>query len=85
MTMNFKYTRHQVARGSLPDSETFDKLILIKRVSEMRATYQVRLLTYLAHQKRKKLVIEVPKYCKIHKSLRGLRKQFPKLINIVRS
>lgn len=83
--VEFKYTKHQVARGTLPDAETYNKLILIKRCSELRATYQIKLLIYLAYQKQKKLVIELPKGAKIHNSLKELRKQHPKHVNIERS
>jgi hypothetical protein len=82
--MDFRYTRHQVARGTRSDHETDDKYYLIKIVSEMRATYQVRLLTYFAHQKKKQLIIEVPKHCKIHSSLREFQKRFSNLIKIKR-
>jgi hypothetical protein len=83
--MEFKYTKHQVARGVLPDAETSDKIILLKRCSELRATYQIKLLAYLAYQKQKKLVIELPKNAKIHNSLKELSKQHLKLIKIERS
>lgn len=83
--MEFKHTKHQVARGSLPDAETHNKIILIKRCSELRVTYQIKLLTYLAHQKQKKLVIELPKGAKIHRSLKEFRKQHSKLIKIERA
>lgn len=83
--MDFKYTKHQVARGALPDAETYNKIILIKRCSELRATYQIKLLTYLAYQKQKKLVIELPKSSKIHVSLKEFKKQNSKLIKIERS
>jgi hypothetical protein len=83
--MERKQTRHQVARGTRPDAETFDKLFLIKRASELRATYQIRLLTYRASQEGKKLVIEVPKECKIHGGLRELTKQHSKYVTIVRA
>lgn len=83
--MELKYTKHQVARGSLPDAETNDKLILIKRCSELRATYQIKLLTFLAHQKQKKLVLELTKGAKIHKSLKEFRKKHSNLIKIVRT
>lgn len=58
--MEFKYTKHQVARGTKPDAEIGDKLYLIKRVSILHATYQIRLLTYLAATQNKKLIIKVP-------------------------
>jgi len=80
--MEFKNTKHQVARGTRPDHETYDKLFLIKNVSELRTTYQIRLLTYLASQKQKVLIIEVPKHCKIHRSLQEFKKQFSNLIKI---
>jgi hypothetical protein len=83
--MEFRQTIHQVARGSRPDGETFDKLLLIKRASELRATYQIRLLTYRAVQEGKKLLIEIPKECKVHRDLRELTKQFPKNISIARA
>lgn len=83
--MDFKYTKHQVARGALPDVELHDKIILIKRCSELRLTYQIRLLAYLAQQKHKKLVIELPKGAKVHKSLNGFRNQMAKIIEIVRN
>ena len=83
--METRQTRHQVARGTRPDAETFDKLLLIKRASELRATYQIRLLTFRAMQESKKLVIEIPKHCKVHGSLRTLTKQYPRNIRIART
>jgi len=72
--MELKYTRHQVPRGSLPDAETIDKIYLIKRVSVLRATYQVRLLVFKAIQTHKKLVLKVPGACQFHTSLKELIK-----------
>jgi hypothetical protein len=83
--MEYKQTNYQVARGTRPDAESFDKLLLIKRPSELRATYQIRLLTYRAVQEGRQLVIEVPRECKIHSSLRELTKQYPKNIAILRA
>ena len=80
----FSRPKHQVARGTRPDAETFDKLLLVKRASELRATYQIRLLAYRAVQEGRKLVIEVPKECKVHGDLRELTKQYPKNVTIVR-
>jgi hypothetical protein len=37
--MQFKYTKHQVARGALPDAQFGDKIYLVKKVSRLRATY----------------------------------------------
>ncbi len=83
--MEYRQTSHQVARGSRADGETHDRLVLIKNVSEMRATYQVRLLAYRASQEGRKLVIDVPKDCRIHRSLRDLCKKLPRTIQISRA
>ena len=71
---NVQYTRHQVPRGSLPDAETNDKIYLIKKVSTLRATYQVRLLAFKATETRKKLILAVPRSCQFHRSLKALIK-----------
>ena len=83
--MEFRRTKHQVARGAKPDGETVDRLLLIKRTSELRATYQIRLLTYRAIQEGKELVIEIPKECKVHSGLRELAKRHPKNVIIARA
>jgi hypothetical protein len=70
--MDLKYTSHQVPRGSRPDAETFDRLYLIKKVSVLRATYQIRLLAFFAQEKNKNLVLKVPRECEFHSSLKGL-------------
>jgi hypothetical protein len=82
--MEYKYTRHQIPRGTKPDAETYDKLYLLKNVSTLRATYQVRMLTFLAMEKGKKLEILVPKHFKAHPSLRDYMKENRKLIKIVK-
>ncbi len=83
--MDYRHTKHQVARGALADMNTYDELILIKLVSEMRLTYQIKMLTFQAIQEEKKLIIELPKYCKIHKSLKTFIKMYPKSIKIERT
>jgi hypothetical protein len=50
----------------------------------MRATYQIRLLVYRAVKEKKKLVIEVPKQCKIHDDLKALAKSCPRIIKFMR-
>ena len=82
--MEYRNTKHQVARGTRPDAEDYGKYYLIKKVSEMRATYQVRLLLYMATGNESKLILMIPKKAKIHKSLRKLQKQFSKHIKIER-
>ena len=85
MEMEFRYTKHQVARGSRPDAESHDKLYLIKNVSELRATYQVRLLAFRALKEGKKLVLRLPKEAREHSSLRELRKACGSLMRIERT
>jgi hypothetical protein len=80
--MNYRYTKHQVARGAFPDAQKNDKIYLFKKVSTLRATYQIRLLTYLASEAGKKLIISVPTYFKPHPSLSRFMNEFPKTIRI---
>lgn len=69
--MEFSYTRHQTPRGAKPDAEVGDMLYLIKRVSGLRLTYQIRVLAFMAHGRGKKLIIQLPKEAKVHESLRA--------------
>jgi len=80
--MELKYTQYQVPRGSLPDNEKLDKIYLVKNVSELRATYQIKLLAYNAAEKNKKLIIKLPNTCKIHRSLKRLIKETKNIIKI---
>ncbi len=80
--MNYRYTKHQVARGAFPDAQKGNEIYLFKYVSTLRATYQVRLLTYLASETGKKLIIEVPPHFKPHPTLSRLLKEFPKAVRI---
>lgn len=80
--MNYRYTKHQVARGTLPDALKEDRIFLFKKVSTLRATYQIRLLTFLASEAGKKLIVNVPKHFKPHSSLTIFMKEFPKTIRI---
>jgi hypothetical protein len=81
----YRLTGHQVARGTRPDAESAKEFRLLKNVSQMRATYQVRLLAYRASRERKKLIIEIPERCRIHGTLRDLAGQMPQTIRIVRT
>jgi hypothetical protein len=74
MTIRYQFTRHQVPRGTLPDAETNERIYLLKNVSLLRATYQIRLLAFQAEQSGKKLVLRVPKACKLSPDLRALRR-----------
>jgi hypothetical protein len=84
-TMQFRYTRHQVPRGARADAETFDKIIVVKNVSTMRATYQIRLLAFKAVKTGKKLVITVPKGCQVDRTLRTLAKELSKNVRVERA
>ena len=68
------HTRHQVPRGARADSEKFNRLYLVKNVGVLRATYQIRLLTFRAVSEGLKLVLRVPKSCQFHSSLINLMK-----------
>jgi hypothetical protein len=78
--MEFKYTRHQVARSARPDAEAFNRMYLIKNVSKLRATYQIRLLSFKAVEDGTTLVIRVPSSCEFDGSLRKLMKLCKKSI-----
>ena len=70
MQIEFRYTKHQTARGARPDNEVEDKLYLIKNVSEMRLTYQIRILADLARRRGQRLVVRLPRQARVHPSLR---------------
>ncbi len=82
--MDLKRTKHNTLRGTRADVVTSEMFLLIKRVSELRATYQIRLLTYAAIRDNKKLVIEVPGECVIHRGLHDLAQQYSGNVTIVR-
>ncbi len=77
-----RYTRHQVARGSLPDAEHGDVLFLVKGCAVLRLTYQIRLLTFRAVQGRLKLVIKVLSSCTIHPSLSQFQRDHRSVMRI---
>ena len=67
-------------RGSRADSETSDGIYLIKNVSRLHATYQVRLLAFAARERGKRLVLVVPPSCQFEPGLRELMEMRPGLI-----
>jgi len=73
--MTTTQTRHQVPRGTMADAEKFNRLYLIKNVMTLRATYQIRLLTYRAVTEGLKLVLKVPSACEFQPSLLELIKK----------
>lgn len=72
--MERKYTKHQVLRSARPDAEKFNVMYLIKSVSKLRATYQIRLLAFKAVTDKTKLVLSVPAHCEFSASLQELIK-----------
>jgi hypothetical protein len=80
----YKYTRHQVPRGTMADAERNDALFVIKSVSCLRLTYQIRLLTYRAFTLRKKFIINVPEHCQIYPTLRDFQEEHSKIVRIER-
>lgn len=71
-TLEYKNTKHQVARGTRPDAATRDALLLYKHASFLRATYQIRLLIFMTLQRGLKLRILVSRRTKLHPALREL-------------
>jgi len=69
----------------MPDAETRADIFLFKNVCILRLTYQIKLLTYLAFQKKKKLIIRVPVHFKPHQSLREFINDHQKLIRVEKS
>lgn len=84
MEFRYRYTRHYVARGARADAERGKEMILIKRATRLRATYQIRLLSYCAYRDGKRLIIEVSRHCTIEQDLRQLVRAWPKHIAIRR-
>ena len=69
-----------VPRSVRADAAVDDRLYLIKNVSRLTATYQIRLLTYTCTQEGKKLVLMVPNQCRFDESLDRLIALCPSVI-----
>ena len=80
--MDYRYTKRQVARGARADAERSDAFFLFKKVSTLRLTYQIRLLTYRAFESGRKLVIRVPEDCTVMPILRDFQKEHSKVLRI---
>jgi hypothetical protein len=63
--------------GAFADAETGERIVLIKNVSVLRPTYQVRMLAYRALSTGRELVICLPAHGEAHESLRGLMREHP--------
>ena len=82
--MEFRMTKKQVARGTRADAETHNQLHVLKSASELRATYQIRLLLYRAQRENKKLILNVKQGCTFHDDLKALLRDYRHLFEIVR-
>jgi hypothetical protein len=82
--VEYRYTRHQVARGARPDASDGGTWFLLKYVSELHLTYQIRLLTFAAAQSRARLFIRVPKRCRLSPPLSDFVKQHKASVRIQR-
>lgn len=83
--MHYSYTKHQTARGARPDAEAADTVYLIKNVSELRLTYQIRLLAFMAETSGRELVIQLPKDAQVHASLEDFIRVMSRTVKIERS
>lgn len=83
--MRFALTKNFVARGARPDAQLDGKIYLIKKVSALKATYQIRLLLYRAIQEGTRLVLDVPKSCELSAPLKALIKENRRNFEITRS
>ncbi len=68
-------------RASAPDAETSDRIYLIKNVSRLHATYQVRQLAFLARLRGKKLILVVPPFCRFEPGLEALISAHPGILD----
>jgi hypothetical protein len=59
-------------RAVRPDAEGPNRVFLIKNVPFLRATYQIRLLAFLARQRCKRLVLRVPRRCRFDPELSAM-------------
>lgn len=82
--MEFSYTKHQTPRGAKPDAEVGDKLYLIKNASQLRLTYQIRMLAYMAKTRNRKFIIQLTKTAKVHDTLKDFVRSMNGLIKIER-
>jgi hypothetical protein len=59
----YAYSKRGIPRGALPDAEDERHIYLFKNVSSLRATYQIRLLAFLAGSRGKTLLLCIPQRC----------------------
>jgi hypothetical protein len=80
--MDYHRTQPQVPRGSLPDAGDDSTWLLLKNVSTLRLTYQIRLLTFGAGETRRRLVIKVPRPCELSPDLKTFVRANKRVVKI---
>jgi len=75
MDIEYKYTKHQVARTSIADAISDKNWYLIKYCTELKSTYQIRMLLFLVISKKGRLIIRVRKECLLSDNLKKLIKE----------
>lgn len=83
-TLGNEQMKAKEPRGTRPDAETKDKIYIIKNVSELRATYQIRLLLFRAVKLQKKLILVIPESCLVFPDLTKLISENEKTVLIER-
>jgi hypothetical protein len=82
--VEYRYTRHQVPRGARPDAHSGASWYLLKFVSELHLTYQIRVLTFGAKQSGVRLTIRVPRPARLSAPLRAFVKEHKDVLRVER-
>jgi hypothetical protein len=82
--VEYRYTRHQVPRRARPDAVDGASWYLLKFVSELHLTYQIRTLTFDATQSGTRLTIQVPRPARLSAPLRAFIKKHKDLLRVER-
>jgi hypothetical protein len=77
--------RARLERGSRPDAISGSDAWLFKNVSELRLTYQIRLLTFISAERGARLIIRVPKSARLSRDLRAFVKANSGVVQIERA
>ena len=78
------HTSGQVPRGARPDAIRDNRPYLIKKVDQLRCTYQIRVLTAVAAASGQRLVVVVPKGARLTPDLRQFVRDHKGAITIER-
>jgi hypothetical protein len=83
--IELRYTRQQLARAARPDATDGGAgWMVLKRVSSLRLTYQIRLLTFQAVESGARLTIRVPQGCRISGDLRAFMREHKASLRVQR-